>query len=96
MKILPTETLLTGKWVKIEGGIIGDETCNRIEQLVTGQLIKLGHDDSGWETLYRDPDDNRLWEKTYPQGELQSGGPPQLQCLSIETAKEKYRSLVLQ
>jgi hypothetical protein len=90
MKIQATETLLTGKWLSRDGRAAGDETCDRINELVRSHLRKLGHDASGWEVLYRDPDDGRLWELTYPQSELQGGGPPQLRCLRLDEARKKY------
>lgn len=90
MKIQSTETQLTGKWLSRDGRAVADETCERINELVRSHLKRLGHDASGWEVLYRDPDDGRLWELTYPQSELQGGGPPQLRCLTPDEAKKKY------
>ena len=43
-----------------------------------------------WETLFRDPDDGRYWERVYPQGDLHGGGPPQLQVIDEAEAKRKY------
>lgn len=95
MKIIaPNETDLTGKWVVTNKSIVGDETCQRISDLVNGYLIKLGHDQSGWDTLYRDPSDGRFWELIYPQSELQGGGPPQLRNLPVDEAKNKYGGVV--
>ena len=50
-------------------------------------LIKLGHDESGWITLFRDPDDDRLWELDYPHGGWHGGGPPRLRVVSPEEAR---------
>ena len=90
MKISATETILTGKWEFRDGHVVNDETALRIEELVDSYLHLMGRDASGWEALYRDPADGRLWELTYPQGELQGGGPRELRLLSIEDAKEKH------
>ena len=95
MKIQPTETVLTGKWLSCGGRTVGDETCDRINDLVGSHLRKLGHDASGWEVLYRDPDDGRLWELTYPQSELHGGGPPQLRCLTLDEARKKYGDIAV-
>jgi Immunity protein 27 len=95
MKIQLTETQITGKWLSRDGRAFGDETCERINELVRSHLKKLGHDTSGWEVLYRDPDDGRLWELTYPQSELHGGGPPQLRCLTLDEARKKYADAVL-
>jgi hypothetical protein len=43
-----------------------------------------------WETLFEDPDDGRLWERTYPQGEMHGGGPPALRVISVDEARAKY------
>lgn len=72
-----------------------DETCKRIAQLANAYLVKLGHDQSGWDELYRDSSDNRLWELIYPQSELHGGGPPELRCLTIQEATEKYGRTVV-
>lgn len=94
MKIQLTETQITGKWLSRDGRVVVDETCERINELVRSHLKKLGHDASGWEVLYRDPDDGRLWELTYPQSELHGGGPPQLRCLTLDEARKKYADSV--
>jgi hypothetical protein len=86
----PDETELTGHWRVVAGNTIADETCERIQQLVRERLVKIATDTSGWQTLYRDPRDSRLWELTYPQGAMQGGGPPKLTCVSVQRAKAVY------
>ena len=95
-KILPNETEITGNWVTAEGRVVEDAACQRIAELVRTCLLELGRDSSGWDALYRDPSDGRLWELIYPQSHLQGGGPPQLLCLSIDEARHKYGSIVPQ
>ena len=95
MKIFSNEIMMMGEWLTIKGKVVGDDTCKRIDQLVAAHLIKLGHDVSGWDTLYRDPDDGRLWELIYPQSEMHGGGPPQLQFLAKEAARAKYTTLTI-
>lgn len=88
----PNETLLTGQWTIHDGRMHRDATCERIEWLVSRYLQKIADSprSGAWETLYRDPHDGRLWERTYPQGEMQGGGPPQLRHLEANEAKRKY------
>ena len=93
--IEPSETEIVGKWVLVEGHIVADEACQRIAELTEGLLLELGHDPSGWDALYRDPKDGRHWELTYPQSEMQGGGPPQLRCLSADEAMNKYGNITL-
>jgi hypothetical protein len=94
MKLQPYETDLIGKWNVIGGKAVEDETCQRIKSLLTGHLQELGRDQSGWDVLYRDPDDGRFWELTYPQSEMHGGGPPRLTCLTPEQANKKYGGII--
>jgi hypothetical protein len=57
-------------------------------------LRRLGSDPSGWDTLYRDPNDGRLWELTFPDSDSEGGGPPRLACLDVDAAREKYGAVV--
>jgi hypothetical protein len=88
MKLRPTETELIGRWEIVNGQVRPDSTCQRIEWLRSSYLEKITS--SNWETLFRDPGDGRYWEKTYPHGEMQGGGPPSLFALSAEKAYAKY------
>jgi hypothetical protein len=90
-ELQPHETTVTGNWLIDGTTVIGDDACRRIEWLVDTQLERLATGSSGWETLYRDPRDGRLWERTYPHGEVQGGGPPQLSIVSAEDVLLKYR-----
>jgi len=92
--IAPTETRLIGKWLQSEGRTSEDETCKRVTKLVKEYLVRLGDDPSGWDTLYRDPKDGRLWELTYPHSEMHGGGPPELRHLSKDEAARKYGAVV--
>ena len=89
-RLAPEETDITGKWVFTGDRVVGDENCERIHDLVQNHLIRLGSDQSGWDTLYRDPDDSRLWERIYPQSALHGGGPPALRLISKDLARVKY------
>ena len=92
MNIDTDETELLGEWIFDGQRMRGDATCERIKHLTRSVLRKLGtaKDSGGWETLYQDPEDERLWEHTYPQGHLQGGGPPKLAVISVEDAQRKY------
>ena len=75
-----------------ESGSMEDVTCERIKWLINNYLRKVADSPQwgAWETLYQDPADGRYWERTYPQSELHGGGPPQLRCLALNEAKQKY------
>ena len=92
MKLKPEETILTGRWLFDGGANRGDFTCERIKWLTTNELQRLANNPQwgDWEVLFIDPTDGRYWELTYPQGEMQGGGPPQLQVLPEADARKKY------
>jgi Immunity protein 27 len=93
MKLDSSEVELIGKWMGADGGRHSDATCARIDWLTTMHLRKLAVSSTcgGWETLFQDPDDGRYWERTYPQGEMQGGGPAKLGVLSPDEARAKYK-----
>ena len=88
----PNEVELTGKWTFDGKRMHRDPVCERIEALTSQVLEQVAVSKlyGAWETLFRDPSDGRLWERTYPQGELQGGGPPRLAVITVEEAKRKY------
>jgi hypothetical protein len=89
-RIRPDETELVGGWENIDGALVADAAAIRIKELVHTYLTRIAASESGWEILYRDPTDLRLWELRYPQSEVHGGGPPTLRVLSLEEAKCKY------
>lgn len=91
MKLGDNERRLDGNWVLRNGRMVADAVCSRIDELIATHLEEVATDASGWEKLYRDPDDGRYWERTYPHGEMHGGGPPALVLLSIDEAIAKYR-----
>lgn len=88
----PNEEDLTGKWIEVDGNVEGDATTKRIRWLTSGILekIAISKEDGAWETLFRDGNDGRYWERTYPQSGLHGGGPPRLWHISEEEARKKY------
>ncbi len=94
VKLSDHETDLVGAWQMKREKMIGDPTCQRIESLISNHLVQLGADSSGWSELYRDPDDGRLWELTWPQSEMHGGGPPRLTCIAADAARAKYGAVV--
>ena len=91
-KLTSTEVLINGTWIEKEGDVYGDEACKRIEWLTENVLEKLANsrEFGAWETLFRDPEDGRLWERFYPHGEMHGGGPPALRVIGETDARCKY------
>jgi hypothetical protein len=91
MKLKLDETILNGSW-KLSGGLMkADSVSERIEWLTTEYLIEVGEYANGWNKLYKDPEDNRYWELTYPESETHGGGAPRLENISSEEVKQKYK-----
>jgi hypothetical protein len=97
IKPQPNEQILTGGWLVDDGCAFADASCERIAWLVAHHLQKIAEDPQrgAWETLYRDPDDGRYWERTYLQGEMHGGGPPQLKSVTSQEARKKYGASVV-
>ena len=90
VKLSPNETDLVGEWMVVDGRVVGNEACERIDLLISEYLEHVATDASGWEQLYRDPEDGRYWELTYPRSWMHGGGPRRLTCLTPEEAQAKY------
>lgn len=81
---------LIGSWILKDGHLTEDETSRLIEYLIQEKLQRIAVTSDGWEILYRDPQDQRFWELTFPKGEMQGGGPRTLRIISEEAAKLKF------
>lgn len=90
LELESNEFELIGNWIFLDNKVIEDETAKRIKYLKDNYLIKIATSDSGWETLYQDPNDKRYWELIYAESDYQGGGAPILMNISIELVAEKY------
>ncbi len=86
----PDEQRLEGQWLKVAGRAVADDTCQRIETLISTELAKVATSHGGWDVLYVDQRDGRRWELTYPHKEWHGGGPPMLTRVSESYARSKY------
>jgi hypothetical protein len=93
MNIGKDEKIIQGSWIVIEGNVVFDDNENRIEILVNDHLKKIANDDTGWNILYVDPDDGRLWEVLYLHSEYHGGGPRTLKNITKAEAKVKYKKI---
>lgn len=89
--LAPGETELLGQWIEQpDGRVVGDPVDERIRWLTINRLAPLGTTSDGWDWLFRDPRDGRLWELTYPQGSLHGSGPRRLALIAPEVALARY------
>jgi hypothetical protein len=89
-ELAPDERELAAAWSGATEGTFSDRVDERIFWLVSRRLVLEGTANGGWDQLYRDPRDGRLWELTFPHGSLHGGGPRRLAQLSRQTAEDKY------
>lgn len=64
-RIAGHEREICGKWIVKDKKIQADESCRRIEILIANHLRLIGHDASGWDRLYLDPNDGRYWNSHF-------------------------------
>ena len=84
-----TDVLIVGAWVQQpDGSVVGDANCDWIHWLTESgfELVAV----ENWRGLYRNPQDRRFWELTYPHGGWHGGGPRKLERISESLARERY------
>lgn len=91
MNINADETEINGSWVISPEGVETDEAAKRIDALTNGYLAEVARSHDGWSVLYRDPNDGRYWELTYPESVNHGGGAPRLMAVSVNVARTRYR-----
>lgn len=57
-----------------DGSMMQDTVCQRIQWLMGYYLEQIFVDGDNWTALYKNPDDGRYWELSYPQSHMQGGG----------------------
>lgn len=84
------EVNLIGSWGVVDGSVVQDSVCERIQSLTDSYFEQIVVDGDNWSAWYRNPDDNSYWELTYPQSHMHGGGPPALQRVSDDYASRNY------
>lgn len=84
------EMTIEGHWIFERGKMLADDAALRIDDLTSCYFEFVSSVDGGWSMLYRDPRDGRFWEQSYPHGERHGGGPPRLEVIPSEVARERY------
>jgi hypothetical protein len=90
MAIEPEETLIVGAWIMRDGQLTEDTEERRINALIQSELKRLASAAGGWEVLFRDPNDGRYWELSFPRSEMHGGGPKMLRLVGVTEAAQKY------
>ncbi|WP_243372101.1 Imm27 family immunity protein [Geotalea sp. SG265] len=85
-ELKPEEKELVGMWLDLGLKVTGDAIADRVEWLTATRLQKLAEKPEEGAELYRDPQDNRLWEKVLPF----VGGPPTLRVIAYADAAARF------
>ncbi len=89
----PDEVNIFGARLDKHGNVSRDpEAGRRMSYLLNSYLVKVATDETGWRTLYRDPEDGRFWEMTFPYSHFQGGGPHLLTAVDLDLVRERYGS----
>ena len=94
MDLKAQDSFIAGYWIDLGSGMTRDANWERIDWLVANRLEWLARAAVGPDALYRDPRHGRLWEKVHPAPQLKDGGPPQLQVIAEEAARQKYGAII--
>jgi hypothetical protein len=86
----PRESEVVGRWLVVGDARTADHVDQRIRWLTSSRLASLGSASGGWDWLFRDPRDGRLWELTFPESSLHGSGPRRLSVVSPDVARDKY------
>lgn len=78
---------LLEKFVLNGSTVVRSGDADKIDALLLNELLKVATTDDGWRTLYRQELTGHYWELSYPQGEMQGGGPRQLTRLAPEASE---------
>ncbi len=89
-KEIPEEKVIVSRWVFENGKIHEDFNCERVKKLIASYLELIMVAPDVWTSLYRDPEDGRLWETVYFEPGAQAGGPKSLQRIESEGIRKKY------
>lgn len=90
MDLTAVDSELLGSWLQRKHKLVPDPVCQRIQRLIESHLVELAVVRLGCDTLFRDPNDGRLWELSWPQFSLPGGGPPRLTHVTADAARLKY------
>lgn len=72
----------------VEGSsVLRSGDADKIDALLSSELVKVATADGGWRTLYKHQVTGDYWELSFPQGEMPGGGPRQLTKLEQSTAQ---------
>jgi hypothetical protein len=89
-KLNSSETDLIGSWIRSGDGLVGDPVEQRIRWLIECYFREVATSSDGWDVLYRDPNDGRYWQLTYPRSEMHGGGPKRLTNITETDARRKF------
>ncbi|WP_082434612.1 Imm27 family immunity protein [Devosia sp. A16] len=79
---------LADKWIVDGTHVIASGDAGAIDELLANSLEEVASNDGGWRRLYRHRTGGHFWELSYPNSELQGGGPRRLVQLVLRRASD--------
>ena len=70
------EREIIGHHFLYKGKMVADDQAVRVLRLTNEYLEYITDDETGWNTLYRDPNDGRYWEKSISKANTMAEGQP--------------------
>jgi hypothetical protein len=89
-ELTPETTLIRGFWIDLGSRVEKDSGWTRIEwllknrlELITEKTVEIG-------SLYKNPEDNKLWHHYLITPNMQNNSPPVLELIETEKAHELF------
>jgi len=83
-RMTPSEDLRDVRYAE-NGKVTACGDAAAIDEMLATKLEEVRTEKSGWTIVFRHRDTNQLWELSYPQSELQGGGPRRLRRIDRAT-----------
>ena len=89
-KITPETTFIRGLWIDLGSSMEKDSGWRRIEWLLENCLELVMEKDVESGSLYRNPEDGKLWHLFLAAPELGQNSPPSLELIDADRGKELF------
>lgn len=92
-ELTPQTTLIQGLWIDLGSRVEKDSSWLRIEWLIENRLHLIVQQSREVGSLYRSPQDDRLWHYYLTAPQLGDSSPPSLEQINATQAAELFGNL---